>query len=66
MAFNTNPGRVEYIAAVGQSQFDFNFKIYADTDLVVYQTASGQPGSETPLALVTDYTVAITGEMVEQ
>ena len=62
MAFNTEPGRIEYVASAGQTQFDFLFKIYKDSDIKVYQSQAGAPSTDTPLALVTDYTVTINGD----
>lgn len=64
MAFNTNKGRQSFTATGGQTDFDFNFKIYEDTDLKVYLTPVGQdPDDATDLlTITTDYTVPIDGD----
>ena len=60
MSFNSNPPRVEYTATASQTVFPFVFKIYADSDLVVYKTV----GSAGPvlLLLTIDYTATINGD----
>ena len=64
MAFNSNPGEQGFIATTGQIDFDFNFKIFKNTDILVYQTPSGQTPNDASdiLILTTDYTVTITGD----
>jgi hypothetical protein len=58
---STNAGRNEYTATAGQTVFNYTFKIYADTDLSVYITASGAtPNDSTDIT--TAYTVAGAGE----
>ena len=63
MAMNTNEGRVQYEASSGQTAFDFNFAIFENTDLLVYNTPTGQtPNDTTDILIVnTDYTVTIDG-----
>lgn len=56
MTITTNPSRDEYTSTAGQTVFNYTFKIYANTDLNVYVTPSGQ--SPDDLAdLTTDYIV---------
>lgn len=64
MAFNTNTGKQSFTAIASQTEFDFNFKIFDNTDLLVYQTLAGQVADDVSdiLILTTDYTVAITGD----
>lgn len=64
MAFNNNPGKQSFTATGGQTEFDFNFKIYADIDLKVYLTPDGQDPNDTTdiLTLTTDYTVVVDGD----
>ena len=64
MAFNTNIGKQSFTAIASQTDFDFNFKIFNNTDLLVYQTLSGQIPNDASdmLILTTDYTVTITGD----
>lgn len=64
MAFNNNPGKQSFTATGGQTEFDFNFKIYADIDLKVYLTPDGQDPNDTTdiLTLNTDYTVVVDGD----
>lgn len=64
MAFNNNEPRQEFTATGGQTDFVFNFKIYAETDLNVYLTPVGQIANDTTdiLTVVTDYTVVIDGD----
>lgn len=57
---STNAGRNEYTATAGQTIFNYTFKIYADTDLSVYITPSGQaPNDSTDIT--TAYTVSGVG-----
>jgi len=60
MSFNSNPPRAEYVAEASQTVFPFVFKIYTDSNLVVYKTV----GSADPvlLLLTTDYTATINGD----
>lgn len=64
MAYNTNPGKQSFIASTSQTEFDFNFAIFKDTDIKVYQTLEGNNPNDTNdlLILTTDYTVTITGD----
>jgi hypothetical protein len=64
MAFNTNTPRLEFTASASQTVFDFNFKIFIDSDIVVYQTPTGQaPDDATDILIeTTHYTVAIDGD----
>lgn len=64
MSFNSNPGEQSFIATAGQTEYDFNFKIFNDSDILVYQTPSGQTPNDINdiLILTTDYTVIITGD----
>jgi hypothetical protein len=64
MAYNTNIGKQSFTAFAGQTEFDINFKVFKDTDLLVYQTLAGQnPNDATDiLILATNYTVTITGD----
>ena len=55
---STNP-RVEYVATAGQTVFDYDWPVFAETDLEVYLSTSGdQPVAADILTLNTDYTVA--------
>ena len=55
---STNP-RVEYVATAGQTVFDYDWPVFAETDLEVYlSTAGDQPVAADILTLNTDYTVA--------
>lgn len=60
MTITTNDTRDEYTASAGQTVFNYTFKIFADTDLNVYQTPSGQTANDTT-DLITDYTVTGVG-----
>jgi len=64
MAYNTAPGRAEYVATAGQSVFLFVFKIYAAADIKVYLTPLGQTPDDVAdlLILTTDYTVVVSGD----
>lgn len=64
MAFNTNSPRLEFTATSGQTEFDFNFKIFNTSDIIAYQTPAGEVPSDTEDILVetTDYTVSIDGD----
>ena len=60
MTITTNDTRDEYTATAGQTVFNYTFKIFADTDLLVYQTASGATPDDTT-DLITAYTVTGVG-----
>lgn len=60
MTISTNDTRNEYTATAGQTVFNYTFKIFADTDLLVYQTLSGNDPDDTT-DLITAYTVAGAG-----
>ena len=64
MAFNNNTPRLEFTATSGQTEFVFNFKIFNASDIVVYQTPTGQVADDTTdiLTETTDYTVVIDGD----
>jgi|LGOV01.1.fsa_nt_gb hypothetical protein len=65
MSFNSNPGKQAFTATASQTNFDFNFKIYVDSDIKVYLTPTGQDPDDTTdiLILDTDYTVSINGDL---
>ena len=56
MTITINPSRDEYAATSGQTVFNYNFKIYANTDLNVYVTPVGQAADDST-DLTTAYTV---------
>jgi hypothetical protein len=61
MTITVNNTRAEYTATAGQTVFSYTFKIFEDTDLLVYQTADGDtPDDATDL--ITAYTVTGAGE----
>jgi hypothetical protein len=64
MAYNTAEGRASYTASSGQTEFDFVFKIFSQSDIKVYKTPSGDTPDDTQdiLALSTNYTVIIDGD----
>jgi hypothetical protein len=64
MAFNNNTPRLEFTATSGQTEFVFNFKIFNASDIVVYQTPTGQtPDDATDILIeTTHYTVVIDGD----
>jgi hypothetical protein len=64
MAFNNNTPRLEFTATSGQTEFVFNFKIFNTSDIVVYQTPTGQaPDDATDILIeTTHYTVVIDGD----
>jgi hypothetical protein len=64
MAFNNNTPRLEFTATSGQTEFVFNFKVFNTSDIVVYQTPTGQtPDDATDILIeTTHYTVAIDGD----
>lgn len=65
MAFNINPGKQQFTATASQTVFTFNFAIFADTDLKVYQTLAGAVANDTTdiLTISTNYTVSINGTL---
>jgi hypothetical protein len=60
MGFNQNTPRAEYIAAQGQSAFPFAFKIYKNSDLVVYKTLAGQTSNDDTDKLVLNGQYSVT------
>jgi len=64
MTITTNPSRDEYTSTAGQTVFNYTFKIYANTDLNVYVTPSGQSPDDSA-DLTTDYVVD-TGTIGEE
>jgi len=64
MAFNSNVGRQSFTSSGGQTDFDFNFKIYDEEDIKVYLTPVGQDPDDTTdiLTYGSDYTVSIDGD----
>lgn len=60
MTITTNDTRDEYTATGGQTVFNYTFKIFTSTDLLVYQTASGATPDDTT-DLITTYTVTGVG-----
>lgn len=60
MTITTNDTRDEYTATNGQTVFNYTFKIFADTDLKVYQTLNGNDPDDAA-DLITAYTVAGVG-----
>lgn len=57
MTITTNDDRDEYTATAGQTVFSYTFRIYADTDLNVYQTPSSRDFDDAS-DLITAYTVS--------
>lgn len=57
MTVGTNDLREEYTATAGQTVFSFDFRVFADTDLNVYQTASGSAFNDST-DLITAYSVS--------
>lgn len=53
--------RAQYIATPGQTDFTFTFPVYAETDIVVYLTPSGDTASDIDDILIytTDYSVTL-------
>lgn len=65
MSFNSNKSRVEYVVTSNTTTtYSFNFKIFENTDVVVYKVPSGTTPDDTihKLSLTSDYTVTINGE----
>lgn len=64
MAFNSNVGRQSFTSSGGQTDFDFNFKIYDEEDIKVYLTPVGSDPDDTAdlLTYGSEYTVSIDGD----
>jgi hypothetical protein len=64
MAFNSNDPRMEFVATGSQTDFVFNFKIFATSDIKAYLTPVGNTADDTTdiLILTTDYTIVIDGD----
>lgn len=64
MSFNTNTGKQSYTASSGQTDFDFNFKIFQATDIKVFQTPHDLNSDDVRDLLVypTDYSVVVDGD----
>ncbi len=65
MAFNSNSGRQSFTASGGQTDFDYNFKLYDGAiDVKVYLTPVGQVSDDVADLLIygSDYTVSIDGD----
>ena len=64
MAFNSNSGKQNFSATAAQTDFDFNFKIYEDTDVKVYLTPVGNEPDDAAdiLTLASEYTVSVDGD----
>lgn len=64
MVFNPNVGRQSFTASGEQTEFDFNFKIYIDSDIKVYLTPVGESPDDVVnlLTLSNDYTVVTDGD----
>lgn len=60
MTITTNDLRNEYTATGGQTVFSYTFKIFADTDLNVYQTPAGQEFNDAT-DIITGYSVSGAG-----
>lgn len=65
MAFNTNSGKQQFTATAGQTVFNFNFAIFADTDIRVYLTPAGNTANDALdiLTLSINYNVSINGTL---
>ncbi|HHZ69815.1 MAG TPA: hypothetical protein EYN54_05940, partial [Methylococcaceae bacterium] len=61
MTITVAPARNEYTANAAQTIFNYTFKIFADTDLNVYITPSGQDANDSA-DLTTAYTVTGLGD----
>ena len=59
MTITTNDTRDEYTATASQTVFTYTFKIFASSDLNVYQTASDAECSDSDI--ITAYTVTGVG-----
>lgn len=60
MTISVKPTRNEYTATAAQTVFNYTFKIFADTDLNVYQTAAGAVADDAT-DIITAYTVTGVG-----
>lgn len=60
MTITINPTRNEFTATAGQTVFTYTFKIFAATDLNVFQTPAGQDCADTDL--ITTFTVTGVGD----
>jgi len=61
--FNPNPPVAKYTATAGQDTYPFIFRIYFDTDLLIYAVPIGaDPEAAVPLVVNVDYTVTIDGD----
>lgn len=58
MTITTLPARNEYTSTAGQTIFNYDFKIYVDTDLDVYVTPAGQDANDAA-DITTDYVVDV-------
>ena len=62
MSFINQPSRVIYIAEAGQTEFDFGFKWFEETDINVYLTPAGQvPNDETDKLDPLQYSITPVG-----
>ena len=57
MTISTNDLREEYTATASQTVFSFDFRVFADTDVTVYQTASGSAFNDAS-DIITAYSVS--------
>lgn len=64
MAFNTNQGKQSFILTTGQTNIDFNFKVYQASNIDIYLTPVGQQPDDIldKLVLDTNYTITINGD----
>ena len=56
MTVSTTDLREEYTATAGQTVFTFDFRVFADTDITVYQTPASADYDDA-LYIITGYTV---------
>lgn len=61
MTITVNPTRNEYTATASQAVFNYTFKIFAETDLNVYQTLAGNKADDMA-DIITTYTVTGVGD----
>ena len=59
MALQTTTYRSDYVGNGAVSTYDYDYRIFLDTDLVV--TVADLTGAETVLTITTDYTVTDVG-----
>ncbi len=57
-AINSTASRVEYTATASQTVFSYPFPIFAESELGVYQSSSGDPELSDKLTLTTHYTIS--------